>query len=422
MTSQAFNIGLAAAALTVLFVTMTNEWVRSRSLLSGPIICLVVGVVLGPVGFGVFTLDIASHDSHRHLVEQAARVTISLSVMSAALRLPEGWLRNHARSFLLVLFGGMALMWAGASGASLLVSGGSVLFALLVGGVITPTDPVLAGGIVQGRVAEEDIGEDTRHLLTAESGANDGLGLPFVLLPILFLTGGHEAPWQHFALHIIMWEVVAAAGIGLLLGYLTGKLFLLLDRRGATTLNMVTAVTLALTLAVVAGVRLMGADGILAVFAAGLAFDRLIREEHSERAEHFEEVVDRFFTLPVFILLGIALPVEGWLEEGWVLLLFVVAVLLLRRPLPFVILGKLVPLLKDRTTALFCGWFGPVGVAALFYALLAVERTGDDRIWTLVTAVSTASIILHGASATPLSKRYGRAQAGSARALGSQPR
>jgi NhaP-type Na+/H+ or K+/H+ antiporter len=136
-----------------------------------------------------------------------------------------------------------------------------------------------------------------------------------------------------------------------------------------------------------------------------------MREEHNQCAEHFEEVVDRLFTLPVFILLGIALPVGRWAEEGRILLPFVIGILLLRRPLPFLFMGRGAPLLRRATTSLFCGWFGPIGVAALFYALLAVDRTGDDRIWTLVTAVSSASIILHGMTATPLSKLYGKAQA-----------
>lgn len=63
----------------------------------------------------------------------------------------------------------------------------------------------------------------------------------------------------------------------------------------------------------------------------------------------------------------------------------------------------------DRPVAtLFVGWFGPIGVAALFYATLAVRETGIETVWVLASLVVAGSVLVHGATATVLTFRYGR--------------
>ncbi|CAN5733869.1 hypothetical protein BH18ACT11_BH18ACT11_11740 [soil metagenome] len=103
-----------------------------------------------------------------------------------------------------------------------------------------------------------------------------------------------------------------------------------------------------------------------------------------------------------------ALPWGAWLELGWAGLLLVGAVLLLRR-LPAVLalrrlLGPLRPKGKD---VLFLGWFGPVGAAALYYAAFSLRETGIEAAWTVRSLVICASVLVHGVTATPLTKLYG---------------
>ncbi len=90
-------------------------------------------------------------------------------------------------------------------------------------------------------------------------------------------------------------------------------------------------VALALALTTLGGAKLAGSDGILAVFIAGAVFDAVARSEAEEEREQVQEAITRFFDLPIFVLLGMALPWEGWIELGWGGLLLAVAVLLLRR-------------------------------------------------------------------------------------------
>jgi NhaP-type Na+/H+ or K+/H+ antiporter len=104
-----------------------------------------------------------------------------------------------------------------------------------------------------------------------------------------------------------------------------------------------------------------------------------------------------------------ALPWEEWLKLGWIGLLLVAAVLLLRRlPAALALRGLLGPLRASGRDVLFLGWFGPVGAAALYYAAFSLEETGIEAVWVIGSLVICASVMVHGISATPLTKLYGR--------------
>ena len=121
-----------------------------------------------------------------------------------------------------------------------------------------------------------------------------------------------------------------------------------------------------------------------------------------------QEAVNRFFILPIFVLLGLTIPWEGWLDLGWAGLLLALAVLLLRR-LPAVLALKfLLGRVGGTRDALFLGWFGPIGVAALFYANLSVREAGAEEAWVIGSLIICASVLAHGLSATPLTRLYGR--------------
>jgi sodium/hydrogen antiporter len=83
-------------------------------------------------------------------------------------------------------------------------------------------------------------------------------------------------------------------------------------------------------------------------------------------------------------------------------------VLLLRRPPVWLLLQPLLPSLRNRREVSFNGWFGPIDIAALFYAAEATHITELHQVWTLASLVVFASILVHGISATPLIRRYGR--------------
>ncbi|MDP8947827.1 MAG: cation:proton antiporter, partial [Actinomycetota bacterium] len=124
--------------------------------------------------------------------------------------------------------------------------------------------------------------------------------------------------------------------------------------------------------------------------------------------ERVQEAANRFFILPIFVLLGLTIPWEGWLELGWAGLFLALAVLVLRRLPAVLALKPLLGRVGGTRDALFLGWFGPIGVAALFYANLSVSKAGVEEAWVIGSLIICASILVHGLSATPLTRLYGK--------------
>jgi NhaP-type Na+/H+ or K+/H+ antiporter len=123
--------------------------------------------------------------------------------------------------------------------------------------------------------------------------------------------------------------------------------------------------------------------------------------------EKGQEAVNRFFSIPIFTFLGAAIPWSGWMELGWSGVLLAIAVLLLRRPPVLLLLRYFLPNLKSKYDSLFLGWFGPVAVAAIYYSSLTEHQLKKPIIWDVVSLIICASVVVHGLSATPLSRLYG---------------
>jgi sodium/hydrogen antiporter len=164
-------------------------------------------------------------------------------------------------------------------------------------------------------------------------------------------------------------------------------------------------VSLALSLSVIGVAELLGTSGVLAAFVAGVAFNATGSSDAKKRQEVVQEAITRFFDLPIFVLLGMALPWEGWLELAWVVLLLAVSVLVLRRIPAALLLRPLLGPLRRTKDVLFLGWFGPIGAAALYYVTHALQETGVEEVWTVGGFVI---VVAHGITDTSLTKLYGR--------------
>lgn len=399
------NLALLVVGGLILVIGLLSGLVR-RSLLSEPLVALLVGVLLGPLALGV--LDVARWGSQETILEQAARLTLAIGLMGVALRLPKGEPFRRWRTLAVLLGLVMPLMWLSSGLLVYLILGLPFWVALLVGAVVTPTDPVVSSTIVTGDVAEQNIPAGVRHTLSAESGFNDGLAYPFVLLPILILTYPAEEALSHWLTRTLLWEVGGAVVIGALVGYAAGRLLEWAESKEMIEHTSYLAYTIALSLAVLGGVKLIGSDGILAVFVAGIAFDMAVTESERAQEERIQEAVNRFFILPIFVLLGLSLPWASWLELGWSGVLLICAVLLLRRLPAILLLNPLLGPVRGLRNALFLGWFGPIGVAALYYATLSSGRTGAEEAWVVGSLIICSSILVHGLSATPLTRLYGK--------------
>lgn len=404
MNSIEVNLALLVLGGLVLVLGLLSGFLKERLFLSDPVVALLLGVVLSPAVFGA--IDLHHWGQPEGILEQSARIAIGIQLMGIALRLPPGFVRQKWRPLTVLLGLVMPLMWLASALLVYLILGLPFWVSMLLGAVISPTDPVVATSIVTGRVAERNLPDRIRYILSAESGINDGLAYPFVMLPILFLTRSPgEAVW-HWLSRTLLWEVVGAVILGLTAGYLAGWLLKWAERKQLIDKQSFLAYTVALSLVVLAGVKLMGGDGILAVFVAGCTFSMVVRNRDRAEEEEVQEAVDRLFTVYVFVLLGLSIPWRGWMDLGWRGVIFAIALLLLRRLPAIFALRRWLPECDRRADLLFMGWFGPIGVAAIFYAMLALRKAGVGVAWDVASLAICASIVVHGFTAIPFTKLY----------------
>lgn len=206
---------------------------------------------------------------------------------------------------------GMVGMWLVSGAVASLLLDVSLWIALLVGAIVTPTDPVLAETIVTGSVATENIPRPIRSVLTGESGANDGLAYPLVFLPVLVLERSPEGAIVGWLVETLLWEVGAAVVIGAAVGAAAGWIERESHDHAFVEETSLLSATVAFTFAVLGGVKLLGSDGILAAFVAGLLFDQFANAGDEAEEQKVQEAVLRLFTVPIFVIFGLMLPWIG---------------------------------------------------------------------------------------------------------------
>jgi NhaP-type Na+/H+ or K+/H+ antiporter len=375
-------LSLAAVGGLLLLLGLLGGLLKERTPVSEPLIALLAGVLIGPAALEL--LNLADLGDQTLILEEAALVTLGIALVGVALRLPVGYSRRNWRLLLVLLGIVMPLMWVAGGLLVYLIVGVPFWVAVLIGAIVTPTDPVVASSIVAGGVAERNLPASLRHAISSESGFNDGLALPFVVLPVLVLTEPPGEVLGHWLTHTVLLEIVAGAALAALMGYLAGKTLRWAEKKETMERSSLLTISLALSLTVLGVTELLHLNGVLAAFVAGIVFNFAGSSDAKESQEEIQEAISRFFDLPIFVLLGMALPWEGWLRLGWRGMLVVVAVLLLRRlPTVLALRPLLGPLRRQAKDVLFLGWFGPIGAAALYYAAFSFRETGIEEAWVL---------------------------------------
>ncbi|MDQ7732519.1 cation:proton antiporter [Halomonas sp. SpR1] len=398
-----FNIALALVGATVLVIGMVSR-LLNRSILSLPLLAFLLGVLAGPV---LGWLNPANWGHEMKILEEVARVSLGISLMGIALRLPPRFVFDHGRTLTVVLGLGMPLMWLISSGLALGFLDVALMTALMLGASVCATDPVVSSSIVTGGVATDNLPSRFRHTLSAEAALNDGLAFPLVMLPILLIKSSDTA-LQEWFVHVLGWQVLGAVAAGALLGYLAGAALRAAEARNLIDQPSFLVTTLALTLLALGAAKLLGTDSILAVFATGIAFDQQVDGKDRSEESEIQEAVNLLLTLPVFMLVGLMIPWSGWLNLGWAGVGLAVTVLALRRLPVILLLRPAIRLWRDLPVALLAGWFGPIGVAAVFYSMLVYHKTGNETVWIGASLLVAASLVVHGMTAAPIAKYYGR--------------
>jgi NhaP-type Na+/H+ or K+/H+ antiporter len=249
-----------------------------------------------------------------------------------------------------------------------------------------------------------------RRALNIESGLNDGIATPFVLLFLGFAAtaeGSAQGGWLSTALIEIALAVLAGTAVGLVGGWLLAQT----ARRGWTAGGSEQLAILGLALAAYFGSLAIGGNGFIAAFVGGIVFRAATRNRFVEPTE-FTETLGTFLSLLVWAIFGAVLVtnVLGY-NSDWRPIVYAVVSLTIVRMLPVALAMTRTGLRRD--TVALMGWFGPRGLASVVFTLLALGQFQEVNrpVDTLVAAATWTillSVLAHGLSATPLAAWYAR--------------
>lgn len=367
--------------------------------LTAPIVFTAVGAALAWAG-------LADSSSSPPGITAVVEVTLVWVLFSDAARLPLQQLRRDVGRYVRLLGIGLPLtILFGWGLAAWFFPQFGLWLALLVGAALAPTDAALGIPVVTNPAVPSRI----RQLITVESGLNDGIATPVVMLAIAgaAAAAGLESSAGPGSAAV---ELLIGAGVGAAAGAAGGWLLRVARRRGTGAEDFAGIGVLALSLLAYSAALAVGGNGFVAAFCGGLAFGTCAgRRAPAELV--FVEQVGGLVSLLVWMVFGaIAVPT---MLGNFVPLTLVYAVLSLTvvRMVPVALASIGAGL--DRRTILFVGWFGPRGLASLVFALLALEALGSlsDQAVAVITATVLLSVLAHGVSAAPLAGQYGRAVA-----------
>jgi NhaP-type Na+/H+ or K+/H+ antiporter len=370
-----YGISLVAAVLV-------SERAR-RSVLSTAVLFLAVGLAYGSIAG-------RPQDTTLRLVAELALVTVLLTdaTRTSVQELRSAW-RLPGRALLL----GFPLTLAGTALVAVLVLGVSWREGLLVGAVLSPTDPVFAAALVGARAIPQPV----RHLLNVESGINDGLALPFV---IAFLS--LVSPQELSALRVSA-ELAGGVAIGVVVPWLA--IHLARTRYFGVTAEYEPLGVLAIGIIVYALSSVVGANPFLASFAAGATVGTISPRGRDRFAPLGGQLVE-LLKLAALMLLGTVLSGHFIAEVGWRGWFFALLALAAVRPcaLALALLGSSLPW-RDRLVA---GWFGPKGFASVVYGLLVARAHLPDGqlLVHVIGATILLSIVAHSSTDVPVTRWY----------------
>lgn len=416
------------------FILMALSGTVLRRLpLSTSMLYLGAGVLIGPLGLDLAVFDPAEEAGIVERITEAA-VIVSLFTAGLKLRVP---LRDPLWRLPVVLASGSMAITVGSIALVGVVGLGLPLgAAILLGAVLAPTDPVLASDVQVTGPRDRD---RLRFTLTGEAGLNDGTAFPFVMLG-LGLLGIHEIGelgWRWVVVDVL-WAIPGGLAVGWLLGTATGKVILFLRREHKETAGLDDFLALGLIALSYGAALLLHTYGFLAVFAAGLALRTVearasgeetepeavmarVSERDEDAATHpdaapaymaqsvlgFSEQLERIGEVAVMLMVGamvstVAIPAAAF----W----FIPLLLLIIRPVAAGI-GMIGSAATPQQKA-FIAWFGIRGIGSIYYLMYAIEQGLAERTANLLIGITlatvAASVIVHGASVTPLMRRYAR--------------
>lgn len=369
--------------------------------ISGPMIFAAVGIFLSPLGIGSSETKLNSE-----LVRTTAEFALILVLFSDASRLNLKRLRQEWSIPVRLLFVGLPITIVAATlMAQSIFPNETTVYLLMMALILAPTDAALGKAVVTDKKVPEKI----RSSINVESGLNDGIVFPILITVVAMIMGGQEHTQNNNWIGYVAQQILFGTMIGSAVGYIGGHLSTKVIQNGWMEPNYHNLVPIALAILSYFLAEYFGGNGFIAAFFAGL-FVGNYSEDLRHHVENFVESEGDLLILISFLVFGfVFIPA---IIDYWDLSVFLYAILSLTvlRMIPVAI--SLIGTKFDLLTVLFIGWFGPRGIASVLYVLIVVNKIGTikghETIYAVISLTILLSIILHGLSAQPLARLYGR--------------
>jgi sodium/hydrogen antiporter len=369
----------------------------SASIVSAAMFFLAGGLLAGPSGFDLLGLPATSTT-----VEVLAELTLALVLFADASRIRVAALRRQASLPVRLLGLGLPLtIVAGAVGAMVVLPELLLAEAVVLAVILAPTDAALGQAVVSdGRLPSR-----VRQALNVESGLNDGICVPLLVIALAWADTESEALTAQESLRV----ATESIGFGLLAGVVVGGLVAVALRASVKAQwaggSWEQVIPVAAALASYALADWWGGSGFIAAFVGGLVFGRLFRE-HEEAGRLLEEA-GGVTNAVTFIVLGavVVFPILDGVDLRVAMYAVMSLTVIRMGPVALALLGTGARL---PTTA-FIGWFGPRGLATLVFAVLVLDTEGlphGDVVVTTALLTVLLSVLAHGMTAVPLVSRY----------------
>ena len=396
---DAYKLTILIVGLALLGAAWVPHLVK-RNALTLPIIYVGLGAL-------VYTLPLplpgADPLRFPEITERLTELTVLIALVGVGLRIDTrfGWRRWSLTWRLLGITMPLTILagvWLGQ-----VWMGYGLATAMLLGAVLSPTDPVLAGDVQVSGPGEG--GEDpVRFALTSEGGLNDGLAFPFVWLAVALAlaAAGEPMDWGRWLALDVAWRVIGGVAIGGLVGYCLMHLIFRSERQPTLSRSSDGLTALAITLIVYGVAELCHAYGFLAVFVAAL----VVRQK--ERNHDYHAVLDTFAQQCEKLLMAVMLLLLGGALAGGILselsgrgIVFALVFVGVVRPVAgwLGLLGTSLPQ-RDRWAIAV---FGVRGIGSIYYLAFAMNHADFPHareLWAVVCLVIVLSILVHGLTGT----------------------
>ena len=389
---------LAILALFILVYSSVAGRIE-RSWISGPIVFVIFGLLIGPVGF-----DMLSFETDRETIKTLAEWTLALVLFTDAAGADIGVLKKaKALPIRLLLIGLPLTIVLGWGVGMLLVEKLSLLGVALVATLLAPTDAALGKAVV----TNEAVPDPVRQGLNVESGLNDGICVPilFVFLALATGNGGEDEPWQ-LAIMLVAEEIGIGLAVGLILTTIAGLLLRFAKGQQWLTHTWIQIPVVALALGCFAVAQWLGGSGFIAAFSGGLLFGIMAKQARDELLRAAEGIGDTL-ALITWVIFGAAVVGKAMGHFSGLIWLYSILSLTLIRMLPVFL--SLIGMGISTEGKLFMGWFGPRGLASIVFAVIVVNANVPNSGVIAATAVCTImlSIVAHGITANPWARGFG---------------